>query len=87
MDFCEVVANCDHLAPDHENSMSVVSFDNLILTIRGEKVILNTDLARLYGVTVRRLNEQVKRNSDRFPEDFAFRLTVDEFNYLKSPIV
>ena len=67
--------------------MSIVSLDNLILTIRGEKVILDADLARLYGVTVRRLNEQVKRNTDRFPEDFAFRLAIDEFNYLKAPVV
>jgi len=43
--------------------MSIVSFNNLILTIRGEKVILDAELVRLYGVQVKRLNEQVKRNS------------------------
>ena len=64
--------------------MSVVSLDNLILTIRGEKVILDANLARLYGVPTMRLNEQVKRNSDRFPEDFAFRLSKDEFKHLKA---
>lgn len=46
-----------------------------ILTIRSQPVILDTDLAELYGVETRRLNEQVKRNADRFPADFAFDLT------------
>ncbi len=49
-----------------------------IVVLRGEKVILDADLARLYGVTTQRLNEQVRRNPDRFPCDFAFRLTRDE---------
>lgn len=49
-----------------------------ILLIRGEKVILDADLAHLYGVETKRLNEQVKRNSDRFPEDFVFQLTWQE---------
>jgi len=46
--------------------------------IRGEKVILDSDLARLYGVTTKRLNEQVKRNRERFPDDFMFQLTAKE---------
>lgn len=49
-----------------------------IFTIREVKVILDGDLAELYGVTTKRLNEQVKRNRDRFPPDFMFKLTVDE---------
>lgn len=49
-----------------------------ILLVRGRKVMLDADLAGLYGVTTRRLNEQVKRNRDRFPEDFMFRLTAEE---------
>jgi hypothetical protein len=49
-----------------------------ILLIRGRKVMLDADLAELYGVTTRRLNEQVKRNRSRFPEDFMFRLTAEE---------
>jgi hypothetical protein len=49
-----------------------------ILTIRGQKVIIDADLARLYGVTTTRLNEQVKRNRDRFPDDFMFQLTAEE---------
>ena len=52
--------------------------ERTILLIRGQKVILDMDLARLYGVTTKRLNEQVKRNRKRFPADFMFRLTVEE---------
>ena len=58
--------------------------EKAILLVRGEKVILDSDLAALYGVTTTRLNEQVKRNQDRFPGDFAFRLTKDEFTNLIS---
>jgi hypothetical protein len=46
-----------------------------ILFIRGEKVIVDSDLTRLYGVETRRLNEQVQRNLDKFPPDFMFQLT------------
>jgi len=55
-----------------------------ILMIRGQKVIMDSHLTILYGVETRRLNEQVKRNSDRFPEDFMFRLSAAEFENLKS---
>jgi hypothetical protein len=58
--------------------------ENRILLIRGQRVILDVDLAALYGVDVKRLNEQVKRNSDRFPSDFCFRLTSQELAILKS---
>ena len=51
---------------------------NKILLIRGKKVMIDTDLAELYGVETKRLNEQVKRNSKRFPEDFMFQLTQEE---------
>jgi len=50
----------------------------LIRTIRGQKVILDFDLARIYGVPTRRLNEQVRRNARRFPSDFMFKLTAAE---------
>lgn len=50
----------------------------LILLIRGKKVIIDSDLAKLYGVQTKRLNEQVKRNIQRFPEDFMFQLTSEE---------
>jgi len=49
-----------------------------ILLLRGQKVLLDADLAVLYGVTTKRLNEQVKRNSERFPADFRFQLTAEE---------
>src|ERR1700684_2579776 len=58
-----------------------------IYLIRGEKVMLDSDLAELYEVSTAALNQQVKRNMDRFPEDFAFRLTVEEFESLMSQIV
>ena len=51
---------------------------NKILLIRGVKVMVDKDLAELYGVTTKRLNEQVKRNKNRFPEDFMFQLTQEE---------
>jgi ORF6N domain len=57
-----------------------------IYLIRGEKVMLDSDLAELYGVTTGRLNEQLTRNMDRFPEDFTFRLTAQEFEALRSQI-
>src|SRR5437870_1622467 len=56
----------------------------MIRVIRGQKVILDSDLARLYGVSAKRLNEQVRRNRERFPEDFMFQLTSEEFAKLKS---
>ena len=56
--------------------------ERLICLIRSQKVMLDSDLARLYGVTTARLNQQVKRNPDRFPSDFMFRLTQEEFNGL-----
>lgn len=56
----------------------------LILTLRDQRVILDADLAELYGVPTKRLNEQVKRNMTRFPEDFMFQLASKEWNNLKS---
>jgi hypothetical protein len=58
--------------------------ETLILNVRSQKVILDADLAELYGVPTKRLNEQVKRNTDRFPEDFMFQLTARELENLKS---
>lgn len=60
---------------------------NRILTIRGVQVLLDRDLAELYGVTTGALNQAVKRNSNRFPERFMFQLSEDEFNNWKSQIV
>jgi ORF6N domain. len=55
------------------------NIDSVIQTIRGQKVILDADLARIYGIPVIRFNQAVKRNADRFPEDFRFRLTKEEW--------
>ncbi len=63
-----------------------LTVDNLILEIRGQRVILDSDLTALYEVKTMRLNEQVKRNIERFPEDFMFQLTNKEVTILKSQI-
>jgi hypothetical protein len=58
--------------------------DIRILTVRDQKIVLDSDLAAVYGVTTKRLNEQFRRNRKRFPEDFAFQLTVEEYESLRS---
>jgi len=63
-------------------SGNTIPIESVIQTVRGEKIILDADLARIYGVTTKRLNEQVKRNPDRFPSDFVFRLTQAEWKRL-----
>lgn len=57
--------------------------DQCITRVRGHAVILDADLASLYGVTVKRLNQQVTRNQERFPEDFSFQLTESEWRSLR----
>ena len=64
-----------------------INIESLIRVIRGQQVMLDSDLAMLYGVETKRLNEQVKRNLNRFPEDFMFQLTHDEAVSLRSQIV
>lgn len=71
------VANCDQLP-------ETVDIQPLIRIIRGQHVMLDRDLALLYKVETKRLNEQVKRNIERFPEDFMFQLSKDEVEILKS---
>jgi len=70
----------------NNNLISKDSIQNLIYLIRDQKVMLDQDIAKLYGVETKRLNEQVKRNKDRFPSDFMFQLTKEEFTILKSQI-
>ena len=65
----------------------VIQIKNMIYEVRGYKVMLDSDLATLYEVETRTLNQAVKRNIDRFPNDFMFQLTKDEFKNLKSQIV
>src|ERR1700733_8447155 len=71
-----------------KSNQQVVIADEIIISkiyyIRGQKVMIDKDLAELYNVTTGRLNEQVKRNIDRFPEDFMFQLSEQEFENLKS---
>jgi hypothetical protein len=59
---------------------------NMVRIVRGQRVMLDSDLARLYGVTTKRLNEQVARNRNRFPDDFAYQLTQQEVTFLRSQI-
>lgn len=66
------------------SNLSAELLDPLILRLRGRRVMLDSDLARLYGVSTKRFNEALKRNKERFPEDFAFRLTAIEHSSLRS---
>ena len=72
-----------------DKQASIVPLEHVvsrIFLVRGQKVMLDADLADLYGVTTKRLNEQVKRNIDRFPPDFTFQLTAREHDSLRSQI-
>ena len=66
------------LTTESDQLVGVDNIEPLIKIIRGQQVMLDRDLATLYGVETKRLNEQVKRNIKRFPEDFMFQLTKDE---------
>ncbi|PIT95233.1 hypothetical protein COT96_01715, partial [Candidatus Falkowbacteria bacterium CG10_big_fil_rev_8_21_14_0_10_38_22] len=65
-----------------KNLIPVDRIENKILYLRGQKVMIDYDLAVLYDVPVKRLNEQVKRNLERFPDDFMFQLTKNEANLI-----
>lgn len=73
----KVVANCDNL-DNGKVALSQHDIEQLIITVRGEQVLIDQDIARLYGVTTKRLNQQVNRNSARFPSNFRFELTKEE---------
>ena len=81
----KVVANCNN--PDEvvanienpqETSLSQYDIEKLIVTVRGEQVLIDQDIAKIYGVTTKRLNQQAKRNIARFPSSFRFELTKEE---------
>lgn len=75
--------------PDSLPAQSAISSDDItriICCVRGHRVILDSDLAKVYGVTTKRLNEQLRRNRDRFPEDFGFQLVAQEWECLRSQI-
>ncbi|MFI5305570.1 MAG: ORF6N domain-containing protein [Nitrospiria bacterium] len=69
---------------DKQSIISLERIERAILMFRGHRVMLDSDLAELYGVQVRVLNQAVKRNLKRFPEDFMFQLTVEEVESLRS---
>ena len=75
----EVVANCDHLE-ENEITLTQYEIEKRIIVIRGEQVIIDQDVAQLYNVTTKRLNQQVNRNLARFPDSFRFILTKEECN-------
>ncbi|HEX7618363.1 MAG TPA: ORF6N domain-containing protein, partial [Verrucomicrobiae bacterium] len=64
----------------------IPQIEDLIFLVRGQRVIFDSELARIYGVQLKRLNEQRRRNLDRFPKDFAFQLTGQELATLRSQI-
>jgi hypothetical protein len=68
------------------SNRKIASIERAIYSLRGQRVMLDSDLAAIYGVTTRRLNEQLRRNRSRFPDDFAFQLTAEESRNLKSQI-
>lgn len=76
----EPITKCDRLVPASQ-------IEKMIFTIRGVQVMFDRDLAQLYGVETRVLNQAVKRNADRFPSDFMFQLTQDETDGSRSQIV
>jgi hypothetical protein len=65
-------------------AVPIERIENRILLVRGHKVLLDTDLAMLYGVPTKRFNEQVRRNAERFPRDFMFQLSPEEWDSLRS---
>ena len=67
--------------------MQLARVEGLIYEVRGRRVMFDSDLAALYGVETRELNQAIRRNLQRFPEDFMFRLTDEEFDSLRSQIV
>jgi len=74
------------MATGKELAIQVERLDRLIYEVRGQKVMLDADLAAVYGVETGALNRAMKRNQERFPEDFVFRLTAEEFDFLRCQI-
>jgi hypothetical protein len=68
------------------STRKIISIESAIYLLRGQRVMLDSDLAAIYGVSTRQLNQQLKRNRSRFPDDFAFQLSTEEFRNLKSQI-
>jgi hypothetical protein len=68
------------------NSLTLRRIQQQIVLLRGLRVMLDNDLAKLYGVKTKAFNQAVKRNAERFPEDFMFRLTIQEFDQVKGHV-
>ena len=83
----ENVSNAQEVQVNAADGSIVDSIESKIFNIRGKQVMLDRDLAVLYGVETKVLNQTVKRNLERFPEDFMFQLTENEYNSLRSQIV
>jgi len=75
------------MAKKPKSLIAIEQIDEMIHTIRGVRVMLDGDLAKIYGVATFRFNQAIKRNRDRFPPDFMFQLTREEFDSLKSQFV
>ena len=87
-DIVKVEASYEQLPDESVNyDLKNADIESLIRTMRGQKVMVDFDLAMLYGVKTKRLNEQVRRNTRHFPDDFMFQLTTEEWNILRSQIV
>lgn len=83
----EMTENLKSVQVQNAEVVTYVVVENKILSVRGTQVILDRDLSELYGVETRTLNQAVTRNLERFPEEFRFQLTLEEFSNLKSQIV
>ena len=91
----EPISNCDQAGnatacddlEKYRTILSVQDIEKLIVTLRGVQVLIDRDLAFLYQVEVKQMNRQVKRNIERFPEDFMFQLTIGEFEILTNQIL
>ena len=70
-----------------ENEITSFLVESKIFMIRGKQVMIDRDLAELYGVETKVINQAVKRNIERFPEEFRFQLTVEEYHFLRSQFV
>lgn len=81
---CDLQNQGDFMGKRIESLLPIERITSKIFFLRGEKVLIDNDLAELYGVETKRLKEAVNRNITRFPEDFMFQLTRDEYNSLRS---
>ena len=83
----QIVTDSEENDMSNEMPLQVDQISSMIRTIRGQKVMLDPDLAHIYGVLTKALNQAVKRNAKRFPPDFLFQLTAEEAGSLRSQIV